>query len=82
MDKVMSRVEKLCKKFPEETSTYQGLVILYWASYQGLASPESICRAYRRLMNKNSIQLDDEPRTLTEVLDSDNTTRKTCNKEE
>ena len=92
MDKVIEKVKSLCIEYPHCVGTYQELVILYWCKYhvhdlfitdfKKLASPESICRAYRHLVEKGAIQLDDEPRTLTEVLDSDNTKRKTHNKEE
>ena len=92
MDKLISNVKSLCERFPSQTKTYQELVVMYWGEYQSktlfhldfrnLASPESICRAYRYLVAKGAIQLDDEPRTFNEVLDSDNSKRKTNNKEE
>lgn len=92
MDKVSENVLELCSRAPEVKYNYSALVMFYWFLYntkawnscdfENLASPESIGRAYRRLVANHSILLDDEPRTLTEVLDSDNTQRKTHYEEE
>lgn len=66
MDKVINNVFELCKDYPDDTRTYQQLVLSYWFKYDfgvfflhhfdKLTSPESICRAYRTLVARGDIQ--------------------------
>ena len=90
--KLIANVKELCERVPEVKYNYATLTLLYWFLYNTeawnkgefnyLASPESICRAYRQLIIRGSVQLDSEPRTSTEVHFTDNSQGKTYYEEE